>query len=285
MSGAVAQPTFIFPWTPPIGLSVSVMLEGWTDQAAPGAGPMGNPLRSGVLDSQARNWADYGAVRGAYNVLRVFDRHQAQAVFYVSGLIAERNADLVKSIVQAGHFVAAHSWAQDQMPVYQDPEEQKGTILRCIETLRKTSGTTPLGWMSPRCTPGTDTTRLLGEAGFLWTADIFNTDLPYVLDHATGLVAMPFSVEINDMPLSVRYGNAPSTYSEILQRLLENWQATCVPRACLDLTVHAHVFGRPYGLVELAASLKLAHEHTELVRLTTHHELARLCQQQLSNKS
>jgi hypothetical protein len=283
MSGSVAQPAFTFPWTQPIGLSVSVMLEGWTDQAAPGAGPMGNPLRSGVLDLQARNWADYGAACGAYNVLRVLDRHQAKAVFYVSGLIAEQNADLVKSLVRAGHCVAAHSWAQDQMPVYQNPEEQKSTLLRCIETLTKTSGTTPLGWMSPRCTSGTHTTRLLGEAGFLWTADIFNTDLPYILDHATGLVAMPFSVEINDMPLSIRYGNAPSTYSKILRRILENWQATCVPRACLDLTVHSHVFGRPYGLVELAASLELAQKHTELVHLTTHHELAQLCQQQMTN--
>lgn len=275
------EPTFTFPWPQPIGLSVSVMLEGWTDQAAPGAGPMGNPLRAGVLDSQARNWADYGAARGAYNILRVFDRHKTQAVFYVSGLIAERNPALLKSIAQAGHGVAAHSWAQDQMPVYQDPAEQQSTMQRCVETLREAAGTTPLGWMSPRCTPGTDTTRLLGDAGFLWTADIFDADVPYVLDHATGLVAMPFSVEINDMPLSIRYGNPPATYSQILRRILDHWQATCVPCACLDLTVHSHVFGRPYGLVELAASLKLAREYTEVVHLTTHHELACLCHEQL----
>jgi Polysaccharide deacetylase len=284
MNESQGQLAFTFPWSQSISLSVSVMLEGWTDHAAPEAGPMGNPLHSGVLDLQARNWADYGAVCGAHNLLRVFDRHQVQAVFYVSGLIAERNAGLVKSIVQAGHFVAAHSWAQDQMPAYQNPEEQKSTILRCVEMLRETSGTTPLGWMSPRCTPGTDTMRLLGEAGFLWSADIFDADLPYVLDSRTGLIAMPFSVEINDMPLSIRYGNAPSTYSEILRRLLDNWQSTGVPCACLDLTVHSHVFGRPYGLVELAASLQLAHERGESVHLTTHHELARLCQQQMSNR-
>jgi len=34
----------------PLALSVSVMLEGWTDDSAPGIGPMGNPLKSGVLD-------------------------------------------------------------------------------------------------------------------------------------------------------------------------------------------------------------------------------------------
>ncbi|MDB5631496.1 MAG: polysaccharide deacetylase, partial [Tardiphaga sp.] len=35
-----------------IALSVSVMLEGWTDDSAPGIGPMGNPLKAGVLDLQ-----------------------------------------------------------------------------------------------------------------------------------------------------------------------------------------------------------------------------------------
>ena len=28
----------------PLAISVSVMLEGWTDDSAPGIGPMGNPL-------------------------------------------------------------------------------------------------------------------------------------------------------------------------------------------------------------------------------------------------
>jgi hypothetical protein len=38
-----------------LALSVSVMLEGWTDGAAPEIGPMSNPLRSGVLDLQGRS--------------------------------------------------------------------------------------------------------------------------------------------------------------------------------------------------------------------------------------
>jgi hypothetical protein len=68
------------PWSEPISLSVSVMLEGWTDSGAPGLGPMGNPLREGVLDLQARSWAEYGPNRGAEHILRVFKRFRMDAL-------------------------------------------------------------------------------------------------------------------------------------------------------------------------------------------------------------
>ena len=32
-----------------LAVSVSIMLEGWTEDGAPGIGPMGNPLKPGVL--------------------------------------------------------------------------------------------------------------------------------------------------------------------------------------------------------------------------------------------
>ena len=45
-----------------LAVSVIIMCEAWTDDAAPGIGPMGNPLRAGVLDTQARSWAEYGKI-------------------------------------------------------------------------------------------------------------------------------------------------------------------------------------------------------------------------------
>ena len=47
-----------WPAEKPLAVAVSIMLEGWTDDSAPGIGPMGNPLKPGVLDLQARSWAD-----------------------------------------------------------------------------------------------------------------------------------------------------------------------------------------------------------------------------------
>ena len=83
----------------PLAISVSVMLEGWTDDSAPGIGPMGNPLKAGVLDLQARSWADYGPKVGAWRLLDILHKLDVRAVFYVSGLLAERYPELMKAIV------------------------------------------------------------------------------------------------------------------------------------------------------------------------------------------
>ena len=78
-----------WPEGKPLALSVNVMLEGWTDDSAPGIGPMGNPLKAGVLDLQARSWADYGPKVGAWRLLDILQRLQVRSVFYVSGILAE----------------------------------------------------------------------------------------------------------------------------------------------------------------------------------------------------
>src|SRR5690242_20253835 len=85
----------------PLALSVSVMLEGWTDDAAPGIGPMGNPLKAGVLDLQARSWAEYGPKVGAWRLLEILAQLEVKSVFYVSGILAEHYPDLMKAIHDA----------------------------------------------------------------------------------------------------------------------------------------------------------------------------------------
>ena len=258
-----------------IALSVNVMLEGWTDDSAPGIGPMGNPLKAGVLDLQGQSWAAYGPQVGAWRLLDTLAEAKVTAVFYVSGILADRYPNLMKAIVGAGHEIAAHSWGQNIVPAYQTRDEEKNDLLRCVSAIETASGRRPRGWISPRCTPSQNTSALLAEAGFLWHGDIFDTDLPYRLDMPSGsLVAVPFTMEVNDMPLYIRYGNEPEAFTRILSRVLENADTISRRPFCLDLTVHAHVFGRPFGAIEFARSLAVAQEHQATTWLTDHATLA-----------
>jgi hypothetical protein len=258
-----------------IALSVNVMLEGWTDDSAPGIGPMGNPLKAGVLDLQGQSWAAYGAEVGAWRLLDILAAAGVKAVFYVSGILAERYPQLMRGIVAAGHDIAAHSWGQNIVPAYQTREQEKTDLLRCIQAIEQSAGQRPHGWISPRCTPSQSTSELLAEAGFAWHGDIFNSDLPYQLKTPAGtLMAVPFTMEVNDMPLYIRYGNEPEAFTRVLQRILENVDAVSRTPFCLDLTVHAHVFGRPFGAIEFTKSLALA-KHYATTWITSHAELAR----------
>jgi hypothetical protein len=261
-----------------LAISLNVMLEGWSDGAAPGIGPMGNPLKPGVLDLQARSWAAYGAEEGAWRLLDGLARSKANAVFYTSGILAESYAPLLRAIRAAGHAVAAHGWGQEIIPAYQTRTAEAADIARCTAAIEAATGAQPRGWLSPRCTPSASTATLLAAAGFVWHADYFDRDLPRRLATESGpILAMPFTMEVNDMPLYVRYGNEPDSFTRILARILEGWPDLSARPACLDITVHAHVFGRPYGAIELMRSVALA-QQCEQAWLTTHEELARPAQ-------
>jgi peptidoglycan/xylan/chitin deacetylase (PgdA/CDA1 family) len=267
-----------WPADKPLALSVSVMLEGWTDDAAPGIGPMGNPLKAGVLDLQARSWAEYGPKVGAWRLLDILERMKVRSVFYVSGIVAERYPDLMRAITAAGHVVGGHGWSQHIIPSYQSAEEEARDLARCIAAIEKASGQRPMGWLSPRCTPSPRTSELLAKSRFDWHADFFDADLPY--RHATpagAITAVPFTMEVNDMPLYVRYGSEPEAFTRILERIVSNWPRLGRPAGCLDITVHAHVFGRPIGAIELLNSLETARRYGDWAWLTDHRALADLC--------
>jgi hypothetical protein len=261
----------------PLAISVSVMLEGWTDDSAPGIGPMGNPLRAGVLDLQGRSWADYGPKVGAWRLLDILASQKLRAVFYVSGILAERYPELMRAISGAGHIVAAHGWGQNIIPSYQTAEEEAHDLARCIKAIAASAGSPPPGWLSPRCTPSERTSTLLAKAGFKWHADFFDSDLPYRHKTSSGdIAAVPFTMEVNDMPLYIRYGAEPEAFTRILERIVSNWPRLGRPAGCLDITVHAHVFGRPMGAIEFMNSLELVKRYDEWAWLTDHRALADL---------
>jgi len=266
-------------WPPgrAIAVSVSVMLEGWSDGAAPGIGPMGNPLKPGVLDLQARSWAAYGPNAGAWRLLDVLARAGVRAVFYTSGIVAERHPRLMRAIVDGGHTVGGHSWAQEIVPAAQTRADEARDLRRCIEVLESTTGQPLRGWLSPRCTPSADTAELLAAAGFTWQADYFDEDLPRPIDTPAGpLVALPFTMEVNDMPHSVRYGNEPAAFTSTFERIVTGRPAPDARPYCLDVTVHAHVFGRPFGALEFEKTLAAARRYAAHVWLTDHATLAAL---------
>jgi peptidoglycan/xylan/chitin deacetylase (PgdA/CDA1 family) len=263
-----------WPAERPLAVSVSVMLEGWAAPDAPGIGPMGNPLKPGTVDLQARSWAEYGAKVGAWRLLDLLDQQGVRAVFYTSGVVAGHYPELLASITRRGHVVAAHGWSQGTLPAYLAEEAEAADIARCVDVLRQTAGTHPSGWLSPRCTPSAHTSRLLAEAGFRWHADIFDSDLPYpIATKAGSLLGVPFTMEVNDMPLYVRYGNEPDAFTHTLERIVAGWPRLGSPFGCLDITVHAHVFGRPYGALALLDSLAVVRRH-QWCWLTDHARLA-----------
>ena len=272
MTGAPAPKGW--PGQRPLAVSFHIMCEAWTDDAAPGIGPMGNPLKAGFLDTQARSWALYGMTAGAWRLLDIVAEAGIPCTTYASGLIAERWPELLRRIDADGHPIGAHAWAQNLLPVYQDEETEEADLVRGIEAFQDCLGKRPEGFISPRGTNSAHTLGLLARHGFRWTADVFDADLPYLIETPEGTLAgVPFTMEVNDLPITIRHGNEPEAFTRTLKRILDGWRSIGSPVATLDVTAHAHVFGRPSGAIEFKAAIEMV-KNLDWVWLTTHEQLA-----------
>jgi len=241
------NPKWLWPKKKRIAVVFNVCLEAWSDGKAPGISPMGNQLPPGVLDTMAISWAAYGVKRGIYRILDGLARQRAKASVMTSAVIAERAPEAIKAVADAGHEVLSHSYAMDVVPALLSDDEEKKNIARCTALLEKASGKPVRGWLSPRGTSRSETPRLLAEAGYRWYGDVFDDDLPYVLDFGDRkLVAIPLGTDVNDMP-SMKYGNGPDMMLTSFNENVKIARSRKNELSIIDVTMHAHIFGHPRG--------------------------------------
>ncbi|MGB3743133.1 MAG: polysaccharide deacetylase family protein [Xanthobacteraceae bacterium] len=240
------RPDWVWPGGKRIAVVFNVCLEAWSDGKAPGISPMGNPLPAGVLDTMAISWAAYGVEVGIHRLMDGLGRHGAKASVMVNAIIAERSPTTVRAVAKAGHEVLSHSYAMDVIPALLSEDEERRNIVRCSKLLAEASGKPVRGWLSPRGTSKPSTAKLLAEAGYRWYGDVFDVDLPYVINYGNSrIVAIPLSYDVNDMP-AMKYGHPPRLMLESYNEVIEIARAGNEIRI-IDVTSHAHIFGHHRG--------------------------------------
>lgn len=241
-------PDFRWPGGRHVAVVFNLAFEGWSDGKSPGVGPMGNPLPAGVFDTNALSWGHFGPARGIFRLLRTLDRAKVRASVMTSGVLAEREPQTVKSIAAAGHEIVAHAYAQEIVPAALTPEQQKDDIAKTTDLLTSVTGIRPIGWISPRGTPGRDSARHLLDAGYKWHGDVFDDDRPYIQEFDAGrIVAIPLTMEINDLPHAMRFGRSPRQFVELFDDLLATALKGEDEAIMIDVAAHAHCYGRAGG--------------------------------------
>ena len=239
---------FRWPGGRRVAVVFNIAYEAWSEGKAPGIGPMGNVLEKGYFDTNAHSWVSFGAIRGIHRLLDIADANGVKTSVMVNGVLAEQFPETVKAAHQRGHEVLAHSWGMDVIPVYLDEEAERANLRRSTAALRQATGARPVGWISPRGTGSLATPRMLAEEGFLWHGDCNDDDLPYVLEFGERrLVAIPLTMDVNDLPWSIRYGHPPAGLADVFRQTLEALRKREKRAVMMDATAHTHVFGRAAG--------------------------------------
>ncbi len=107
--------------------------------------------------------------------LKLLDKHQVKATFFVLGWTAERHPDVVHDIVAAGHEVACHSYSH---PVIFEmtADEFRADCLRAREALEKVGVLDVAGYRAPSFSitpPVHNYLEILQECGFSYDCSLF----------------------------------------------------------------------------------------------------------------
>ncbi len=224
-----------------IAVTVTVMLETWSEGKAPPYSVQASQVKPGTIDLAGIAWGSYGGKVGVYRIINLLTAHGITGTFCVNGRCAEIFPDAVAQIVKSGHDIAGHAYLQDQVLSAMSPDEEQATIRKCVDLLQKTSGMRPLGWLSPQMAFSPHTRDFLAAEKLLWHGDARDSDLPRVVETKNGpIVHIPGSDFTDNRVLRSSSLDLWDVYKETFDYLYLR-----EPNSYLPLSMHCHFGGRP----------------------------------------
>jgi allantoinase len=161
------------------------------------------PPTGAALLPDVPNWAwhEYGMRVGFWRFLEVFGALGIRPTLSVNGSVCTAYPRVAGAARDAGWEFMGHGFVQ--VPTHK-VADQRAMIHTTVETIRHFTGEDVVGWLGPGLTETLETPDLLAEAGIRYIADFVVDDRPARVATAHGeVLSMPYSVELNDIPLSM----------------------------------------------------------------------------------
>ena len=210
---------------------------------------LGVTLKAPIRNFGNESNYEYGIRAGAPRVFSLLRRHGVRATFTAAAVALERAPAVANGIVEDGHETCAHGWRW----VHQfklGEEGERDFVRKATESIRRTTGLRPHGWLSRYLhTPHLRAT--LAAEGYMYHMDDYSDDVPRweTLETAAGpraIVVMPYAIDSNDMKMWVAPSYTPQHWLDYAVATLD-WlreEGAAEPRM-MSLGVHLRIIGRP----------------------------------------
>ena len=229
------------PATWPNGARVAVGLSFDVDNATA-------TLSQGVLDYEVLSRGEYGAVDGLPRILRLLDKHQVPASFFIPAVSAALHPEMIKQIQASGrHEIGVHGWIHERLPLLNDEREEQRLLDQSVELLTKMIGKKPVGYRAPSWQFSFWTLQQIKQSGFLYDSSLMASDDAYELlldGQPTGLVELPIERILDDFPYFGGGANGSNPSLEAVYEVFESeFDVALEERGLYLLTMHPHIMG------------------------------------------
>lgn len=200
-------------------------------------------------------WHEYGMRVGFWRMLKACQSRGIRPTLSINANVCNAYPAVAKAAHEAGWEFMGHGFRQ--IPTHQI-DDQRTMIRDAVETIARFTGAPPVGWLGPGLTQTLETTDLLAEHGIRYCADYVVDDVPVPVRTAHGPIwSMPYSVELNDIPMMMVQHHRAAELQERtvaqLNRLLD--EAETEGCKVMGLAVHPYISGVPHRIGVLEATL------------------------------
>ncbi|MFN8164234.1 MAG: polysaccharide deacetylase family protein [Solirubrobacterales bacterium] len=187
----------------------------------------------------------------------------------VNSEVCDRYPEIIEEGVARGWTWVGHGANNSTWMVGMEREAELALIEAITERIARATGSRPRGWLGPALTESANTNELLVKAGYDYTLNWGIDDEPVPLDVEGGLLSVPYSAELNDIPAFNLQGQSGPDFAGALidqfDQLLEEGGER--PRV-MGFGIHPFLSGQPYRARQLARALEHMVAHRDEVWFT-----------------
>lgn len=224
-------------------------------------------------------------------ILKLLEKYDLPATFFIPGDTCDRHPDVVKAIAAAGHEIGHHGYLHEA-PTGLTPEDERTMIERGLDAIDRIAGVKPVGYRSPSWELSKATFGLLAEYGFGYDASQLARDRPYWVEDQgkqTNIVDVPGAWELCDsahflfayLPVYLVGLSGPSKVEEIW---VEDFNGAHDEGGDTSyvLTMHPQIIGRHHRMQMVERVIQHILEH-DGVWFAQMHEIASDFRERVSN--
>ncbi len=247
------------PWKLPRGARVAVWvivnIEEWDIEKPMARQYLTAPQGvSTVPDVPNWAWHDYGMRVGFWRLFEALVKRRMRATTSINANVCNSYPRVAGAMRDAGWEFMGHAVRQGATHTQPD---QRAVIRESVRILKAFTGKKPKGWLGPGLTETWETLDLLAEEGIEYVSDWVNDDQPYEIRTTAGpLVSVPYSIELNDIPMMVIQHHESGHWQERVRDQFDRLYAEGArqPRV-MAIAVHPYIHGVPHRIRYFEAAL------------------------------
>lgn len=261
----MSKPVYSWPDKARLALSIVVNVEEGSEYNVGEGDKITEPVDELAvhLTKPIRNYGNesnyrYGVAEGHARVAALLDKYDITATYTAAALSLERAPEIAAYLHHSRHETCSHGWRW----IHQfrlDEAQEREFIRKASDSIERTTGTRPVGWLS-RYLHTAVTRRLLQEEGFLYHMDDYSADAPFwapVDGSDKPMVIVPYQLDTNDMKMWLAPSYLPSHWLEYAIDTFDTLYAegAHAPRM-MSLGLHLRIIGRPGRIAAFEKFLK-----------------------------